>query len=283
MLRCLLVILYCFCSSFLFSQIPGYQGKRFFVEGGVSFWFNSANPRANNEGPNTFPGEAITKFTLQEHYFGNLNYVLSRRTIVSLEYEYSKTGLFIREWEGSSFNADEGAKTPSRLINGLFDTHNLFYNLTAHKINFSFSHHVRSRVNIAPLGFYAKWGFDLVLAHSVLMDQKVFYGHDENFNGNRPSAEYTNPLGIRPDELAIMIGGHGGVGYRTVIADRITLFGEARLTLFPQIMARQSGSLAERNGRYDERNQINYLVRVYQRVQMHYYLNLVVGVGVLIF
>ena len=82
-----------------------------------------------------------------------------------------------------------------------------------------------------------------------------------------------------------MMGVHGGIGHRMIIADRITLSGEVRMTLFPQIMGTYGihAAAAEREGRYSDRNNINYRNRVYQRVQAHYYLNIVIGIGVLIY
>jgi len=282
---CLLFL--CFlCARTSFSQIPGYQGKRFFAEVGTSFWFNSFNPRANNQGPQRFPDDNPKEFTLQEHYFFNLNYVLSRKVVFSLEYEYSKTGLHIRDNSDIyHHNSDIGAATPSRVINGLVDKHNLFYNLYAHKTNFSLSHYFKPNVNLAPLGWYVKWGIDVVLAKGVLLDQKVTYGHNPDFNDNKPSAEFTNPIGINSDPLIFMMGVHGGIGHRTIIANRITLSGEVRMTLFPQIMD-TSGIFAKQadgEGRYTDRNNINYTSRVRQRVQAHYYLNIVIGIGVLIY
>lgn len=274
------------CARTSFSQIPGYQGKRFFVEIGTSFWFNSFNPRANNQGPQRFPDDNPREFTLQEHYFLSLNYVLSRKIVFSLEYEYSKTGLHIRDNpDVYDYNPDKGAVTPSMILYGLVDKHNLFYNLYAHKINYSFSHYFRPNANLAPLGWYAKWGLDAVLAKGVLLDQKVTYGHDPNFNDNKPSKEFTNPTGINSDPLIFMLGVHGGIGHRAVIANRITLHGEVRMTLFPQLWSIRTGEVlqAEREERYADRNNINYVSRVYQRVQAHYYLNIVIGIGVLIY
>lgn len=282
---CLLLL--CFlCARTSFSQIPGYQGKRFFAEVGTSFWFNSFNPRANNQGPQRFPDNNPREFTLQEHYFLSLSYVLSRKIIFSLEYEYSKTGLHIRDNpDVYDYNPDKGAVTPSAVLYGLVDKHNLFYNLYTYKTNFSFSHYFKPNTNLAPLGWYAKWGLDVVLANGILVDQKVTYGHDSDFNENKPSKEFTNPTGINSDQLTFMLGVHGGIGHRTVIANRITLNFELRMTLFPQLWPIRTGEVlqAESEGRYADRNNINYVSRIYQRVQSHYYLNLVIGLGVLIY
>ncbi len=286
MSRYYLLFLCFLCARTSFSQIPGYQGKRFFAEVGTSFWFNSFNPRANNQGPQRFPDDNPREFTLQEHYFLNLNYALSRKLVFSVEYEYSKTGLHVRNNpDVYNHNPDRGVLTPSRLIDGLFDQHNLFYNLYAHKINFSSSHYFKPNANLAPLGWYVKWGLDVVLAKGVLLDQKVTYGHDATFNENKPSKEFTNPTGVDSEQLIFMLGAHGGLGYRTVIANRITLSTEVKMTLFPQIFDTAGIKLleAEREGRYADRNNISYVSRVHQRVQAHYYLNIVIGIGVLIF
>ncbi|CAA6826609.1 MAG: Unknown protein [uncultured Aureispira sp.] len=284
---CLLLI--CFlCARTAFSQAAEYQGKRFFAEVGTSFWINVTNPRANNIGFERFPAydRTASKFTLQEHYFLSLSYVLSRKTAFSLEYEYSKTGLHIREYlELLNPAVDVGVVTASRVIYGLIDRHQLFYQLYAHKTNFSFSHYFSTRVNVAPLGWYMKWGLDLVLAKGVLLDQKVNYGHDLDFNDNKPSEAFTNPTGIDANRLIPMSGIHWGIGYRNTIADRFIVHGALQTTVFSQIFNsyRDDLSQAGREERYEDRNNLNYLNRVYQRVQAHYFFNIVVGIGVLIY
>jgi len=157
--------------------------------------------------------------------------------------------------------------------------------LYAHKTNFSFSHYFKPNANLAPLGWYAKWGADVVLVKGILLDQKVTYGHDSDFNDNKPSTEFTNSTGINSDQFIFMLGMHGGFGHRIIIADRITFYGELRITIFPQILKsyRLEMNEAENEDRYTDLNNLNYRARVYQRVQAHYYLNLVIGIGVLIF
>lgn len=283
------LILLCFlCARTSFSQTSGYQGKRFFVEVGTSFWFSSFNPRANNIGPRRFPNRPRQKdeFSLQEHYFLSLNYVLSRKIVFSLEYEYSKTGLQIDEHVQILVpTSDVGAITASKVVYGFIDRHNLFYNVYAHKTNFSFQYNFKPKTGLVPLGWYIKLGLDFVLAKGVLLDQKVNYGHDSNFNNNKASEEFTNPLGINTDPLIPMVGLSWGFGYRRVIANRFILHGALQSTIFPQIFYsnRRALSLALEEERYEDRNNLNYRNRVHQRVQAHYYLNIVIGVGILIF
>lgn len=287
MCRYCLLFLCLFCAQSAFSQVPGYQGKRLFAEIGTSLWYNVTNPRANNQGFERFPDGKMEKwkFTLQEHYFLSLSYVLSRKIAFSVEYEYSNTGLHVRESIELFGPMDFGVFTQSRVLYGQFDKHHLFYNLYTHKTNFSFSHYFSSPGNLAPLGWHMKWGLDLVLAKGVLMDQKVIYGHDLDFNDNKPSEAFTNPTGINSDRIIPMFGLHFGVGYRTIIANRLVLYGAVQTTVFSQIFNsnRSKISRAGAEERYEDRNDLNYLNRVYQRVQSHYYLNLVVGIGVLLY
>jgi hypothetical protein len=284
---CLLFLCF-FCVRTSFSQVSGYQGKRFFAEVGISFWFNPFNPNANNQGPSRFPDNNAdaSDFSMQEHYFLSLSYVLSRKIVFSLEYEYSKTGLHLRDYiELLNPAMDVGVVTQSRLVYGLVDQHNLFYQLYAHKANFSFSHYFSSNGNLAPLGWYMKWGLDIVLAKGVLKDQKVTYGHDFDFNNNKPSKEFTNPTGINSNRLIPMSGIHWGIGYRRIIANRFIVHGAIQSTVFSQIFnsSRKDLNQARIEERYEDRNNLNYVNRVYQRVQAHYYLNIVVGIGVLIY
>jgi len=288
MARYYLFFLCLLCARTSFSQAPKYEGKRFFVEVGTSFWHNVSNPRANNVGFERFPdgNSKANKFTLQEHYFLSLSYALSQKVLFSLEYEYSKTGLHLREHVKLINPAvDVGVVTASRIAYSLVDRHNLFYQLYTHKTNFSFSYYFSARENAVNLGWYMKFGLDLVLAKGILLDQKVIYGHDFDFNDNKPSKEFTNPTGINADRLIPMYGIHWGIGYRRIIADRFVIHGAAQTTVFPQIFNsyRQDLGRAGREGRYEDRNNLNYLNRVYQRVQAHYYLNIVVGIGVLIY
>lgn len=278
-----LCILFLWIKFFVFdvsAQVPGYQGKRLFAEFTLSGWFNSSNPIANNQGPHRFPdGPLEGAFTIQEHYGGSINYVLSRKIILSAGYEYSKTGLRIRaDWNPKNSYIIHEIRTPSRLVYGLEDLHTLFYNLTTHNIAISAQHYLRPSANLAPLGWYVKWGLNIVLVHGELLDQKVHYGHNENFNNHQPSPQYTNPTGINPNTF--MIGAHAAFGFRTVLFDRLILSTAIQTTLFPQAMVQHR---VLRTAGYVAANNVTYRSRAYQRTQMHHYLNIILSVGVLIY
>lgn len=202
------------------AQVPGYQGKRFFVELGGSFFFNLGFPTAQNKGPNSFPfAEHTGHFTLKDRYKLAVHYVFSRKNTIKLAYNYQVSGLNTFAFTPSLFQASQ-------------DYHNLFYQLHAHDVNVGINLYGKSNANLAPLGFYWDLGLRFVFVQGVLRDQRVEYA--DNRADNRPYPDQVAPL--RHETFTFLFGLTAMWGYRTVIADRITLSFGIETTLFPQYL-----------------------------------------------
>jgi hypothetical protein len=202
------------------AQVPGYQGKRFFVELGGSFFFNLGFPTAQNKGPKSFPfNEHTGHFTLKDRYKLAIHYVFSRKNTLKIAYNYQVSGL------------NTTAVTPS-LFQVSQDYHNLFYQLHSHDINIGINVYGKSNANLAPLGFYWDLGLRFVFANGVLRDQRVDYA--DNRVDNRPYPDQVAAL--THETFTFLFGLTALWGYRTVIADRITFSAGIETTIFPQYL-----------------------------------------------
>jgi len=259
----ILISITLFLTNQVQAQVPGYQGKRFFIELGTSFFFNLGAPTAQNKGPKSFPFDQHTgHFTMKDRYSLSIHYIIGRKSTFKFAYNYQVSGL------------NSSTRTPS-LFNTGFDEHNLFYQLHMHDLNLGFNLYGRkSNANLAPIGFYWDLGLRFVFVDGVLRDQRVTYA--DNRQDNFPHAEQLAP--ITDDTFMFMLGITGMWGYRTVIADRLILNFGLEVTLFPQYpigligIPGGGGSILT-----------DYQKGVVMNVQDRYLLSLHVGVGALLF
>ncbi|BDS13635.1 hypothetical protein [Aureispira anguillae] len=258
-------------SSLTQAQVPGYQGKRFFIELGGTFFPNFGYPTAQNKGAQSFPFNAHTgHFTIKDRYSLALHYVLSRKQTIKLAYNYQVSGL------------NTTASTPS-LFSGSNnqDYHNLFYQLHAHDFNVGFNLYGRSNANLAPLGFYWDLGFRFVGVNGVLRDQRVSYA--DNRIDNRPDPQQLAPL--THETFTFMFGVTAMWGYRTIIANRITFNIGIETTIFPQymILASPIGGIPNPFSSTGSFEVTEYQKGVIRNIQDRYLLGVHIGVGALIF
>ena len=103
----------------LHAQIPGYLGKRFFLN--VENWSMPAfqNPTANNRGWGDTYGSTGGGFAFNTSWGVQLGYAVSRTRVLSLSADYMRTGMILNLYTPSqSFFAQGGEE----------DYHYLFYN-----------------------------------------------------------------------------------------------------------------------------------------------------------
>lgn len=266
------IILFLVNSSQTQAQVPGYQGKRFFVELGGSFFFNLGFPTAQNKGPRSFPfGEHTGHFTLSDRYKLSAYYVFSRKSALKLAYNYQVSGL-------------NTSATTSSLFQSGQDYHNLFYQLHAHDINIGINAYGKSNANLAPLGFYWDFGIRFVFVNGVLRDQRVDYA--DNRADNRPYPDQVAPL--THESFTFMFGVTAMWGYRAVIADRITFSVGIETTIFPQYLVIASPISPLPNpfniangGSSDELSQ--YQLQTIRNIQDRYLLGIHISLGALLF
>ena len=247
----------------LMAQVPGFQGKRFFAEIGISAFPNFAFPTAQNKGGQSFPYNLHTgHFTLKDRYDLSFYYVTGRRSALKAAYHYQVAGL------------NSSAQTDG--LNGGYDQHNLFYQLHMHDLNLGINLYKNRAKNLSPLGFFWDLSLRFVFIDGLLRDQRVEYY--DNRPDHRPYADQLNPL---PEQkLMFMLGFSGQWGYRTVIANRLTLSVGMEFTLFPQYFLLQGGYITG-IGIYDILNP--YQRSIVMNVQDRYLMSLHIGFGVLIF
>lgn len=199
------------------AQVPGYQGKKFFIELGGFFFPNLAFPTAQNKGAQSFPfGYHTGHFTMKDRYSLSLHYIIGRKSTFKLAYNYQVSGLL------------HYASTPG-LVFGT-DRHSLFYQLHMHDVNLGFNLYGKKNTNLSPIGFYWDLGIRMVFVDGVLRDQRVDYA--DNRQDNTPYPDQVAPL--NEETFMFMFGITGMWGYRTVIADRMTLTFGIETTIFPQ-------------------------------------------------
>lgn len=251
------------------AQIPGYQGKRFFIELGGSFFFNLGFPTAQNKGPKSFPFDEHTgHFTLKDRYNLSVHYVFSRKNTIKLAYNYQVSGL------------NTTTSTPS-LFQSSQDFHNLFYQLHAHDINLGINIYGKSNANLAPLGFYWDLGLRFIFVNGVLRDQRVEYA--DNRADNRPYPDQVAAL--THETFTFMLGFTALWGYRTVIADRITFRVGIETTIFPQYLfvASPAGVLPNPLSLGGSTEIPAYQLQTIQNLQDRYLFGIHIGVGALLF
>ncbi|MCH2023414.1 MAG: hypothetical protein MK207_13140 [Saprospiraceae bacterium] len=247
------------------AQVPGYQGKKFFIEIGGSFFPNLFYPTAQNKGAQSFPfGEHTGHFTIKDRYSLSLHYIIGRKSTFKAAYNYQVSGMM------------DYASTPG-LISGT-DEHTLFYQLHMHDVNLGFNLFGKRNINLAPMGFYWDLGIRMVFIDGILRDQRVDYA--DNRPDNTPYPDQVAPL--NEETSMFMFGITGMWGYRAVIANRMTLTFGIETTIFPQyplnlfpfiipFMPSPGNSLTD------------FQRSTVMCVQDRYLLSLHIGIGVLIF
>lgn len=261
-------------SSVSNAQVPGYQGKRFFIELGGTFFFNLNSPTAQNKGPHSFPfGSHTGHFTIKDRYSVALHYVIGRKKTFKLAYNYQISGLYTTATTRSLFQ-----QTNSNLQ----DYHDLFYQLHSHDVNIGFNLYGKSAANLAPLGFYWDLGLRFVFVNGVLRDQRVKYA--DNRPDNTPYPDQL--LALTHEPFTFMVGITAIWGYRTVIADRITLNFGLDMTLFPQyLLVAAPGGISPLSilGSSNNEKLPEYHKGVIRSIQERYSLGIHIGIGTLIF
>lgn len=261
MRKYLFILISCLCleGGSVLAQVPGYQGKRFFLEFGGTFFFNGASPNAQNKGPASFPfGKHTGDFTLVDRYRVGAHYVIARKSTLKLDYNYHLMGL------------NTSATTPNVFQTSQLDNHNLFYQVHLHDFNLGLTLYRRRNANLAPLGFYWDLGIRLIFTAPYLRDQRVEYA--DNRPDNRPNPRQLNP--IEPAESLVLFGFAAQTGYRTVFADRFIFNIGLETTLFPFVPTGLNGGPPPPSSYQDD---------LQAAVQLRYLLGVYIGVGILLF
>lgn len=251
----LLFLIFVYCTlnlSKAYSQIPGYQGKRFFVELGSSFFINTSFPTIENKGPRTFPsGRNTGDISLRSRYAISLNYVISRKHTFKVAYNYHFSGLYTTNYASGRLN-------------------HLFYQSYMHDINLGFNLYGRTLANLAPLGFYWDLGARFIFVNNFLSQQMV---NDVLYDAE---SGFINSPALNPLTAVFGIGIQWG--YRAIIANRITLNVGLETTICPQYLMLIDSLLNP----FREIEIDSHARDVIRSVQDRYIFNVHIGIGILI-
>lgn len=277
------------------AQVPGYQGKRFFIELGVSGMFNFDMPTIDNLGPNTFPSGVLKgAVTFSSQYSLGVNYIFSRKFVLQMNYGYSPSGLAIN---GGLILTNTSLINPDNQdVIHAEKYHDLFYQLHSHKIELNGLFYAKPVGNLAPLGWYYLFGMSLVRTIGVLKYQETRYPYLERKSSTskhfvtRYNSEIYEGRDPRPDDSKIeldpsiwLFGLKGGIGYRTIIADWITLSFQLEVTIYFQDFEVNPEKYLDSYYHYNitkDRIQQYYTEKLIDRIQENNVINFRIGVGV---
>lgn len=232
------------------SQVPGYQGKRFFVEVGGTFFPGFGTLNAQNKGQNSFPdGEDNAAITLVDRYYISTNYVLSRRTVFKFGFDYSIAGLFTKKSNSS----------------GDIDTKAFFHQIHMPDFNISVDIHTKKASSLAPIGFYWNLGLRIIPTTGVFVSQRTIYDSGGSTNSK------INTDDIQPNLL--LFGPSLKWGFRTVFANNFTFNFSLQSTLFLQSIFNT----------YANSVQDIYEDNVIELAQIRYSFGIELGIGILLF
>jgi hypothetical protein len=166
------------------SVVPGFRGKRLFVEGNFSCLpFVVAGPTAENTGSNHFYNkEKGSFFNLNAFSWrtgGTIHYITERKSSLFLGFEHFNTGLLSTAYTKSVLQR--------KLINtDDIDKHYLFSTLNINVIQAGIELNSGQGM-LAPMGPYTRWSAQYYSISSNILDKYTEYAHNQDGSlGNRP-------------------------------------------------------------------------------------------------
>jgi hypothetical protein len=175
----------------LFSQAPGYLGKRLFVSANASAIPTFAGPSAANRGLGTLYDGAENSLDITTRFGIEVGYAVSRKNAVTLTADYAKTGM-----RTSMITPSLSQFVPSLDYK---DYHYLFYNLNCYTFDLGYQSYNLAKGAIAPMGRYFAFHVFGTMAKGVIMDKRTDY-----YNA---SVQQHAKLGIDPTYIT------GGIGF----------------------------------------------------------------------
>jgi hypothetical protein len=165
MTKKILFVLCFFCQyQSVFSQIPGYLGKRFFTSVNVSAFPTISGPSADNNalGRGSVFGISQSTFDLTTRFGFEIGYALSRKRALRISFDYYKTGL-----NSSAYTQSKSSVTGR-------DEYALFYHLNAYTLDIGYQRYLLSKGAIAPMGMYFTWHANVTRAKGNAIYESSF-------------------------------------------------------------------------------------------------------------
>jgi hypothetical protein len=165
------------------SVVPGFKGKRLFVEGNFACLpFIVIGPTAENGGLNRFnPNSNIplpTVFPISWRAGGNINYVTGRRTTLLLGFDHFQTAMISNAYSKSIL-----PRNPITITD--LDYHTLFSSLSVNAIKFGIETSTGTGM-LAPIGAYTRWTAQYYTLNGAIVDKYTQYAFNQkNDAGHR--------------------------------------------------------------------------------------------------
>jgi hypothetical protein len=248
------------------GQVPGYLGKRLFVNAHVSAMPALKLPTASNGGLGSNYGDVENRFDISTRFGGQIGFVTSRKNALTLSGEFFKTGLIL--------NAVTPSLTPTAGTND-FDNHYLFYNLDGITFDLGYQIYKLSKGALAPMGRYFSYHLSYTILNGSVVDKKTEY-YDDNMKTHAK-------LGFSPKYGTASIGLEWGLN--SIIADRflvnVAINSNLSLGALGEGNASYNTSPSDFGDDYIASNQTNFNRKVAERMLYHAMFSLKIGIGIL--
>jgi hypothetical protein len=248
------------------GQVPGYLGKRLFVNAYATAMPALKLPTASNGGLGRNYGEAENRFDISTRFGGQIGYVTSRKNALTFSGEFFKTGLI--------YNAVTPSLTPTAGFNA-YDNHYLFYNLNGITADIGYQVYSLSRGALAPMGRYFSYHLSYTILNGSVVDKRTEL-YDDNMKTHAK-------FGINPKYGTASIGLEWGLN--SIFADRFLVNVAFNTNLSLGAMSQGSFSYESSPSDFDDdyiaSNQANFNRKVAERMLYHALFSLKIGIGLL--
>jgi hypothetical protein len=264
----LIGIYFCFFNAFFLYAQPGYQGKRFFVEGNIQTMLTKG-PTPNNHGiefnyENYLYNGAKNSIAFNLNYKFNIGYVISRSLALSFSYQFAPTGFHTQYIAESLIYLNEE------------DIHSIFYkgNASFYGLNVELFNKVK-KGNLAPMGGYFTLGAGMLIGKGKVVDYLVEYNQYYSHLTPIPYSDKIADLNIDDNKFSAF-GIKIGYNNRRIISNRLNLNIGAESILFPRFIG--IGIFGDSSNYREE-----YLIEAMYRYNRFFFINVNIGFGVLLF
>jgi hypothetical protein len=253
--------------SSLFSQVPGYLGKRIYVKANLSSMLALSNPSASN----SYLFSASKPFGKKSGSIGfnnvfniDIGYALSRRKAIVGNIGYLKTGVV------------SSAYTPSLspIATERSDFHLLFYHVTGLTVGIGLQNFRLSQGAIAPFGNYGGWSLNYYHYTGDIVDKTTDYADNIGRHAK---------LGTDPKMFDFVLGYEWG--FNAIQYDKLVLSFGYKISLSYQWLAykikpvNEFENIVVKQLQYYGTNQSTFENDVAQRMFYHNLFAIKMGVG----
>lgn len=255
------------------AQVPGYQGKRFFIEAGCHFFARYSDLNASNQGSNTYPDGNPAPYIvpLRAAFDLSAGFIFSWRGIIKISNTYAANGIFGSYSTIGHYSFISGG-TQFPFLDRKTDVKQ-FTQLHSHNFKFTFNLNVRKSGHLAPLGLYWELGFNLVYCFAQVKEEFAV----NNFSSSTGVIMSSWDAIDNFDQHQVFPGQTVAIGFRQIFAKRMTINIKLEHTLLYETF-----SLISTPQWLSDTYKGQFRRKSLGQVQLAYLLNLHISIGVLI-